>query len=293
MLIGEPTSFTAPSYGLLSTATGLDLTSSHWKMGVVWEDLCPDADGTYDPCIGTIADGDEAVPAPAPPAKAPTFGRTTRGATPFTAYASIQCSPVGSWDQLSEWGRQGLLRAEERYVENVFWTGIAGGQTVVFPHLAADSEVFDGEDLMQPAATVVTTVPQQGYTAIGMLEEAMRDCYPGIATIHMPLRIAGQFVSLNLTESRGGVMYTRSAGSKVVIGDYPGTAPDGTSTPGVTWVYATGPVFYMRDQAVQFRREDSLDRNVNTVTMITERTYVVGFTCCLLAIPIQNGENTA
>lgn len=292
---GDPTSFTAPSYGLLSTASGLDLTASHWKLGVVWEDVCPGADGTYDPCIATVASGDDSVPADPPQPKAPTFDRVTRGATSFTAYASIQCSPVGSWDQLSEWGRQGLLRAEEQFVENVFWTGIAeqGGPATVRPHLAANAEVFDGEDLMQPAAVVVTAEPQVLDVGIGMLEQAARDCYPGQATIHAPLRLGSLFAEHHNIVTRGGVAQT-VVGSNIVLGaGYPGTAPDGTTDEGVSWVYATGPVFYMRDQAVQFRREDSLDRSVNTVTIITERTYVVGFTCCLLAIPILNGELTA
>lgn len=295
LLIGEPTSFTAPSYGLLSTASGLDIAEGHWKMGVVWEDFCPGVNGTYDPCIAIVADGDESTPAAAPQPKLPTFDRSTRGATSFTAYASIECSPVGSWDELPEWGRQGLQRAEEQFVENVFWTGVAeqGGPATVRPHLAATTESFDGEDLLQPAATVVTTIPQVLEVGIGMLEQAARDCFPGQITLHAPLRLGSLFANHTNIVTRGGVAQTY-VGSNIVLGaGYPGTAPDGSVDVGVSWVYATGPVFYIRDQAVQFRREDSFDRSVNTVTIITERTYVVGFSCCLLAIPILNGELTA
>jgi hypothetical protein len=283
--------FTAPQYDLLSTATQLDLPDARWKAGISWEPLCPESNGTYDPCTAVVDNAGAAEPAPAPPEKTATTEWQIRGATPFTAYSRIDCSPVGQWDQLSAVNQQALIRSEARFVETAFWSGVAGGQTVVFPHLAADSEVNDGEDLLQPAATVVTAVPQQGYVAIGMLEDAIRDCYPGVATIHMPLRIAGQFVSLNLTEARGGVMYTRSAGSKVVLGDFPGTAPDGTSTPGVTWVYATGEVFFARDRVpTTFTPAESFDRSVNTLSMIAERTYVIGWDCCLFAIPIQDGE---
>lgn len=295
MLIGEPTSFTAPSYGLLSTAGSIAPAQSHWRVGVVWEDVCPGAEGTYDPCITvTGGEGTGVTPAPAPDPKVPTVDRVTRGATPFTAYASIQCSPVGSWEQLPAWSRQSLQRAEEQFVENVFWTGVAqvGGSATVFPHLVADQERVDGEDLLQPAATIVTEEPQSVAVGIGMLEQAARDCYAGQATIHAPLRLGSLLADASNLVTRGGTAQTVT-GSLVVLGaGYPGTAPDGSTDEGVSWVYATGPVFYARDPGVQFRREDSLDRSVNTVTVITERTYVVGFTCCLLAIPIMNGEPT-
>lgn len=293
MLIGEPTSFTAPQFGLLTTATEMALTEGHWRMGVEWEDVCPDVSGTYNPCITIVSDGGTPAEADPPDPKAPTFGRETRGATPFTAYASIECSPVGSWDRLPEWGRQALQRAEEQFVENAFWTGNIGGSPSVFPHLAEDAEFIDGEAVLQPAAVVVTTVPQTLEVGLGMLEQAARDCYPGQATIHMPLRLGSILADHHDVVIRGGTMQT-IAGSKIVLGaGYPGTAPDGTTDEGVSWVYATGPVFFQRDTAVQFDEVSSLDRSVNTVNIITERTYVVGFTCCLLAIPILNGELTA
>lgn len=293
VLIGAPTSFTATQFGLLTTATELSLTGNQWRMGIVWEDVCPDVDGTYNPCITVVNDGGNPAPADAPDPKAPTFGVETRAATPFTAYSRIDCSPVGSWDQLSGWGRESLQQAESQFVENVFWTGVVGGSPSAYPHLAANTEFADGSDLLQPAAVTVTSVPQTLEIGLGMLEHAARDCYPGQATIHMPLRLGSILAEHHDVLIRGGTMQTIS-GSLIVLGaGYPGTAPDGTTDPGVSWVYATGPVFFMRDPAVQFRREDSLDRSVNTVTIITERTYVVGFTCCLLAIPILNGELTA
>lgn len=286
--------FTAPLYSLLSTATQLDLPDGRWKMGISWEPICPESSGTYDPCTAVVENAEapgEVEQAPAPPVKATTTEWQIRGGTPFTAYSRIDCAPVGQWDQLSAVNQQALLRSESRFVETAFWSGVAGGQTVVFPHLAADSEVNDGDDLMQPAATVVTSVPQQVYTGIGMLEDAIRDCYPGIATLYLPINLAAQIVTINLTEPRDRVMYTRSVGSKVVIGDFPGTAPDGTSTPGITWVYATGEAFFARDREPKiFTPAESFDRSVNTLSMIAERTYVIGWDCCLFAIPIQNGE---
>lgn len=283
--------FTAPSFDLLSTATQLDLPDARWKMGITWEPLCPESTGTYDPCTAIVDNAGAAEPAPAPPEKAATTEWQIRGATPFTAYSRIDCSPVGQWDQLSSVNQQALVRSESRFVETAFWSGVAGGQTVVFPHLAADTAMSDGEDLMQPAATVVTATPQNIATGIGMLEDAMRDCYPGVATLHMPVRLAALAAEAYLLTSRAGRMFTTSLGSKVVIGDYPGTAPDGSSTEGVTWMYATGEVFYARDrEPTGFRAVDAFDHAVNTVEMLAERTYVIGWDCCLLAIPIDNGE---
>jgi hypothetical protein len=283
--------FTAPSYDLLSTATQLDLADAHWRMGITWEPLCPESSGTYDPCAAVVDNAGEADDdVPDPPAKTATTEWQTRAATPFTAYSRIDCSPVGQWDQLSETNQQALIRSESRFVETAFWTGVVAGQEVVFPHLAADSTVEDGADLLQPAATVVAETPLEIASGLGLLEDAMRDCYPGVATIHMPIRIAELASMHDLIEARSGRMFTK-IGSKVVIGDYPGTAPDGTTDPGVTWMYATGEVFFMREPTpTRFSIAESFDRNVNTVEVIAERTYVIGWDCCLMAVPILNGS---
>ena len=280
--------FTSPAFDLLTTATQLDLTSNaHWRMGLQWQPMCPDAEGTYGEC--TSPDG---TPLPAP--KGETWAWETRGATPVTVYSRIDCAPVGQWDQLSTRNQQALLRSEARELERIFWTGEAetGGGVSTWPHLAAAVAVADGDDLIQPAATVITDIPQTIEVGIGMLEAAMRECYPGIATLHVPIRLGALMAEAYLLAPRAGVMYTSSVGSKVVLGDYPGTAPNGTSTDGVTWVYATGAVFFQREATPHtFTPVESFDRDVNTLSMIAERTYVVGWDCCLLAIPILNGED--
>jgi hypothetical protein len=287
---GDALPFTSPSFGLLSpVTTQLETASTNkWKMGIQWRAICPDSDGTFGEC--TTIDGDVL-----PAAKAETWDQETRGATPITVYSRTDCAPVGEWTDLSERNRQALLRSEERELERIFWTGvIEEGSTDVtaFPHLAATANVIDGDDLLQPAATVVTTIPQPIEVGVGMLEDAMRDCYPGVATLHVPIRLGSLMAEAVLLRQNGGSLFTTSAGSKVVLGNYPGTAPDGTATPGVTWIFATGNVFYQREPAPHtFRPAESFDRDVNTLSMIAERTYVIGWDCCLMAIPIQNGED--
>lgn len=298
LTIGDVIPFTAPQYGLLSTATELNIADAHWRLGITWEPLCPESHGTYDPCITVTSDG--VTEAPPPEDKSESTVWQVRGATPFTVYSQIDCSPVGMWEQLPERNRQALLRSEASTVETIFWTGIADTeagtpQETVFPHLASDDEIFADDQspiLLQSPATQVTTTPQEIVIALGMLEDAMRDCYPGVPTIHMPIRLAAIAVDHHLIEPRNGIMRTVSTGAKVVIGDYPGTAPDGTEPPAnTTWMYATGEVFYIREpQPHTFRPVESFDRNVNTLSMIAERTYVIGWDCCLLAIPVLNGE---
>lgn len=283
--------FTSPSFGLLSPATTpLDLVGPQWRLGFQWLATCPDADGTYGEC--TRLDG-----TPIAPPKDETWDWEARGATPVTIYSRIDCAPVSEWNQLSPRNQQALIRSEERELERIFWTGEAvqdSGDITVYPHLAHDGlTIFDGDDLMQPNPTIVTAIPQTIEVGIGMLEDAMRECYPGVATLHVPIRLASLMAEAVLLSPRAGTMFTSSVGSKVIFGSYPGTSPDGTETPGVTWVFATGEVFYQREPAPHtFTPVESLDRDVNTLSMIAERTYVIGWDCCLMAIPILNGEDT-
>lgn len=284
--------FTSPSFGLLSPATTpLDLPGTKWRLGFQWQATCPDADGTYGEC--TTLEGDYL---PAPP-KEETWDWELRGATPITVFSRADCAPVGEWSELSTRNQQALLRSEERELERIFWTGETvqdSGDITTFPHLAYDGPViFDGDDVLQPNPDIVTAIPQTIEVGIGMLEDAMRDIYPGVATLHVPIRLASLMAEAVLLAPRSGTMFTSSVGSKVVFGNYPGTSPDGTDTPGVTWVYATGEVFYQREPTPHsFTPVESLDRDVNTLGMIAERTYVIGWDCRHMAIPILNGEDT-
>lgn len=296
--IGSELPYTPAQYDLLSTATFLDLQDAHWQMGINWVPNCPEVSGALDACLALTADGEDgteenpaeliAVDLDGNTVKSPTSGWAIRGATPFTVYARIDCSPVGTWDEISARTEQALTRAEATAVEQAFFSGILPDQTdeTVYPHLASENYVVDGEDLMQIPAEVVSETPVTPQVGIGLLEHAMRQCYPGVATLHMPLSMAALMGNLDLSEVRAGTVRTR-AGSKVVFGaGYPGTAPDGTDTPGVSWIYATGDVFYQRDAVRRFTPVESLDRTVNTVQMIAERTYVIGWDCCLMAVPV-------
>ena len=57
--------------------------------------------------------------------------------------------------------------------------------------------------------------------------------------------------------------------------------------PAVRWIYATPPVFGYRSDVRTFERETTLDRSVNTVKAVAERNYLLGYDCCLVAVPVS------
>jgi hypothetical protein len=186
-----------------------------------------------------------------------------------------------------------LARVEQYQVEAAFWTGAAGGQTVAFPHLAANAEVLDSQQIvLQPVATTCVTGVDAAH-ALGALEDCLADCYAGQGVIHIPRIALPTFAAWNLVEARDGALFT-TAGNRVVVGGgYAGTGPDGTSpAAGSTWMYATGALFGYRGDVRMHSPRDSIDRSANTMRMIAERTYVLGFECCLLAAHFDLGVPT-
>lgn len=289
----DPPKFTPYAYGLLSAAQPANEGDTHWKLGVTYEALCPNTSVTYDPCFAVTGSGAVAQP----PAKTGTASLTKRGATAFTVYAEVDCSTVGQWDRAESVVRDALNRSEAAQVESAFWTGRAnGGAQVVFPHLAANTQLLDPDGsgvLLQSAAVSVTGTGagEDVVEALGRLEDALGACYDGLGVIHVPVALGAALAHSNLLVKQGQRLYT-PAGNIVSLGaGYGKTGPDGSNpAPGSTWMYATGAVFYFRgDVRVYANREESLDRNVNTLKMIAERTYVIGWDCCHFAVQTSLG----
>jgi hypothetical protein len=137
----DPPSHIASPYGLLSVVDArYDEASPHWRQGVEWDSLCGTLNTTYDPCFSVT---DAGTPPPTPPAKTSELTFEDRGAQPFTVVARFDCSPAAWAEYAQELGEDALTRLEAYQVERTFWTGMAAGQEVVFPHLAADAEVTD------------------------------------------------------------------------------------------------------------------------------------------------------
>lgn len=300
-------------YGLLSTATQLPVSNvvnddgavsergldRHWQAGLTWQANCPEVSATYAECL--TLDGSGVPTVQEPQDKAQPAGQTVdrRGATPFTAFAEVDCSAVGSWERGKQWARDALIRDEERQAEEVFALGVtaSGNPQTTWPNLsgvqaAPTSTVVDDSGVtMQIPVDDVTPAggPVDVVYALAVLEAALAECYSQQGFIHVPYEFAALLSAWNLCfVDEDGDLVTK-AGNKVVLGaGYPGNAPGTGATDPVRYMYATGQVFYARSDEITFRREEEFDRAKNTLKAIAERTYVIGFDCnCLLAIGVD------
>lgn len=287
-LIELPAAFTALPYGLWDTIQTPSPDGVHWQQGVTWTERCPTGDTTYDECLAVTGTG---AP-PEPPAKTANVDQSSRGATPFTVYAEFDCSPVGLGDAQSI-AQDALARVEQLQVEEAFWTGVAGGHAVVFPHLAAGAEVLDGDVVLQSVATPTVTGADVAH-ALGVLEQQLAACYAGQGLIHVPRSALATLAAWNLIEQRDDGLFTPGGNRIVAGGGYTGTGPDGTApADGTTWIYATGAAWGYRSDVYFSQVRDSLNRSSNTLRMLAERNYLIGFECCLLAAHITLGVPTS
>lgn len=288
--IAEAPAFTRLPYGLWDAAQHPS-PPAHWQQGVTWIDRCPVGDTTYDECVAVTGTG--GAP-PAPPAKTDNVAQEFRGATAFTVYAKFDCSPVGLADAATV-AQESLDRVEHAQVEAAFWTGAAGGQAgIVSPHLAAGAEILDANAIVLQSAATVAVTGVDVAVGLGQLEHQLDQCYSGQGVIHIPRFALPTFTASLLVTEVDGRLMTASGNLVVVSGDYPGTSPAGAApAAGTAWVYATGAVFGYRGDVFATQVRDSFDRAANTVEMIAERTYVLGYSCCLIAALINIGVPTA
>lgn len=284
----SPPAFTPANYGLFSVVEWAPTADAKWRLGVTWESNCPSADSWLDSCIVSGVGGGFAL------TKAAMWEREHRGATPFTVYSEVDCSPVGFYDSAETAARVGLERSEQFQVEQVLWTGTAAGVAEgVYPHLAADAEVRDVSGiLLQSAATIVSGAALSVENGLGLLERELATCYQGVGVIHIPMQAAPSLSNrYQIYKDTGpnGPRWRTANGNYVVFGaGYANTSPAGASVGvGEAWLYATGPVFGYRSDIKTFTRPESLDRTVNTLHMIAERDYVIGYDCCLLAVRVN------
>lgn len=279
-------------YGLLSVAEPRN-DNPHWRLGVEWQDMCPTGGTTLEACYPSAP---AITGAPGSFTKSANASNTNWGATPFSVYAEIDCSAPGFWDNQNQYATDALARVEGWQAERAFWTGTAGGvANAVLPHLAATQSVIEqGQGYtttLQLAATTVTGSPLPPWAALGALEDALADCLLGIAgVIHVPNNVVPMLSAQGLIFKNGNRLQTYN-GNWVAAGNgYPRTGPDGSDL-GLAhgWMFATGPIFYYRSD-VQLLTENgaSLVRTTNTVKAIAERTYLFGYDCCLLAVPVSS-----
>lgn len=287
--IVDAPAFTTLPYGLWETIQHPTPSGPHWQQGITWEENCPTGATTYDECLAVTGTGGP----PAPPAKTDNVLRTYRGATPFTVYAEFDCSPVGL-NNAATVASDALARVEQQQVEAAFWTGIAAGQTTVFPHLAADTEILDGQGIvLQTVASIAVTGADVAH-GLGELEDRLGDCYAGQGLIHIPRSALPTFAAWSLAVPDGNGRLVTPGGNLIVVGGgYTGSSPAGApAAAGTAWIYATGAAFGYRGDIRVMSPRESIDRAENTMRMIAERTYVIGFECCHLAAHIVLGVPT-
>lgn len=295
-MLAPPPSFDPRDFGLLSVVQArYDEPDAHWRNGVIWQDICGLGSSTFDPfCLTTSSIPVSGAP---PAAKADNIDWNTYGATPFTVFAEVDCSPVGySQEEQRARAVDALTRTEAYQVEYAFWTGNAGGSAnEVYPHLAASSAVQDTTLLpvlnLQCAATPVTgSTVLDMVEGLGRIEAALAACYQGKGVIHVPVLLATQMFQWGLVQASGAQLRTKTGNLVAIGGGYPGTGPTGAAISNALWIYATGPVFAYRSEAFTFKFAEQLDRTTNTLKTIVERTYVLGYSCCCLpAVPISVG----
>lgn len=259
----------------------------HWRQGVTWQDFCGGADTTYADACGISVTVTGA--APAAPDLAPTAGVQDRGATAYTVYAEYDCSLIGLPDV--DQAAQALARSEAYQVSRAFWTGQAGGQATVWPHLAADAVLDDPQGIrLQPAAETIGSGPDDVAVVVGALDAALSAAYGGVGALHVPLSALATLKARALAHrDDSGVLYTPGGHRIIAASGYDGSGPDGTAAAGTAWLYATGAVFGFRGDVVSRDMPDTFDRAKNTVRKQASRTYLIGFECALLAAPMTLG----
>jgi hypothetical protein len=292
-IVAPPTWAPSP-YGLLSAVDLRPAADMHWQMGVTWEDVCGGAGTTVVDCATSapVITGSGMIPA-----KQATTSRSFWGATPFTVFVEIDCSPIDFYDQRDTIINTAMDRYESYAVERAFWTGFAldrngsgGVANAVLPHLASNGTITEQMGgtptksvTLQQTATVVTGVALNVLDAMGALEGALAGCLNGTGTIHIPQALAP---TMALVLQRTGSRLTTPNGNTVALGaGYPGTSPAGaTPALGQAWMYATGPIFaYRSTPKIVGDPSQTIDRSTNTMKVIIERTYVMGYDCCLFA----------
>lgn len=289
-MIVEPPVFTPLSYGLLNAVDYPPSGDGHWQNGVTFESICLNGQGdtTYDECIAVTGVGGLAPPPPPP--FSDNVDKVFRGATPFTTWVEFDCSPIGNIDAVKRLN-DAFARADSWQVERAFWTGVAANRAVVWPHLAANADLADPQGIMLQTEAVIVTgsaSPMDAVEALGAIEKGMADCYNGVGVIHIPQGAVPSFDKWGLLRTNGPTLRTLN-GNKVAVGaGYPGTGPDGSvPAAGTSWIYGTGAVFAYKGDVRTSTPNESIDRARNTIHMIGQRTWLLGWDCCQVAALVQ------
>ncbi len=273
-------------FGLLSVAEIEDVEDGHWEQGFHHEELsCEDIETRAINC-----------PPPTEPKDVEDAGLHYPVGDAFTLIAPFKCSTAGirlgdAWDHAEE----RLLRAQDRSLERVFWTGRDALGNRVRGTLGAALAVPDDDDDETDEVSDIT--PATGAVSItdglALLEQWAGEHMACQPIIHSARGIATYLAERNLIVPDGTVMHTRGADSRVAIGGgYRTSGPDNVAAaPGEAWLWITGsvkirraPTFFTPERT---NEAAALDQLVNDVTVFAERTYGALRQCGAAAIRVN------
>ena len=287
--ITVPDLFTPGRYGLLTAVNWVTPPdANHWRGGIVYDADCTEVAVTIMECITGAA-----------ASKTDTWSTLRRAARAFTCYDKVSCTPVGDWwDDAVARSLRALANSGPTQVEKTFWSGrsttVGGGAVRIWPNLVDDGPIYTDATnrvLFQPDMVVVSGgLGLDVADALTALEKAFGDCYDGEGVVHVPYGLANRMAEAHLLFPDGSNIMRTANGNRVVFGrGYDPTIGINNSTisNGTSWMFMTSPIFGIRGAPRTFTREQSLDRSVNTLSMIAEQTYVFAWHCCLAGVLVS------
>lgn len=234
--------------------------TDRFEVGVQWEAL------TCEPAGGIASAFADEPPALGLPKTLDSNGTNVYSAAAFTVYGHFNASPTAYTPEMAqERAIEHLQAREEARVEQAFWTG------------DLDNTPTLRDSTFEAAAASVKI-------GLALLEEYNASEFGSLGVIHLT-RAAAQFAaSEQAVYARGGQLST-ALGTPVIAGaGYDGSGPTGAAAPGAAerWAYVTPPLFGYRTEVFTSsgRPGDLLDRGVNDLYAIAERTYVLGYDTC-------------
>ncbi len=270
-----------PRFSLLSVAQIQEAPArAQWQgFGVTWEGAkCTPANITN----GLICADEPEDPFNVP--KDVDRGVPLYTGSPFVVYGDYNCGAIGRpLGEARERALANLYAGEDRAVERAIQLGEAGNAPSLVGSAVDLTPVGGGVSIVEAIATL------EQYAAVNIV---------GVPTLHMTPYLATFSANEHLLEPSlgpsGWDLHTVAMGTPVAAGGgYVGVGPDTAESPGSPggdfhWIYITGQVYVWRTEPWITPPVEgaSVDRAMNNVTVLAERTYVVGWECVPAAIRV-------
>jgi hypothetical protein len=124
--------------------------------------------------------------------------------------------------------------------------------------------------------------------ALGLLEGQLAACYGGVGVIHVP-RMAIPHLAWGMQVIQSNTQLHTPNGN--ILAAYSSNNTEGPSgaapAAGQTWIYGTGMPMIRRSAPFVTQLRESLDRSENSMVMLAERTYDIGWDCCHFAAQVS------